>query len=276
MSDVAQSFALQSELRQIANLVLLFGFVLTLAGEWLLPPPGSRWDRARFVHGAHNLALWLIGVVFVSIVFGSTVWALLQWLQMRGVGVLYFAPLPGWLHAILAFALLDAADYVFHRLSHNLRWLWLMHAVHHSDPRVDVTTNLRQHPLHLVLTQSWKLAACAAIGVPAWVYLVHEILNLAFAYWHHAAIRWPRALDRALSWLVVTPRLHWNHHSPAQERTNSNYGVILSCWDRAFATLTAPAEEPAQFGLAALAAPRWHSALGMLATPWRARALPRL
>ncbi len=276
MPDPAHSFALQSQLQHIANLVLLSGFVLALAGELLLPAPGTRWNRARLVHGAHNLVLWLAGVILASFVFGSTVWALLQWMQWRGIGLLHLLPLPDGLLAVLAFALLDAADYVFHRLSHNLRWLWLMHAVHHSDPQVDVTTNLRQHPLHIVLTQLWKISACAAIGVPPWVYLVHEILNLGFAYWHHAAIGWPRRLDRALSWLVVTPRMHWNHHSPAQERTNSNYGVILSCWDRALATSSGPADDPAKFGLSALAAPRWHSAFGMLATPWRARKLDRL
>ena len=276
MPGPTDSYLLQSQLHHAANIVLLFGFVFALAGELLLPPPGTRWNRARLVHGAHNLALWLIGVVIVSFVFGGTVWALLQWMQLRGVGVLHLVPLPQWLIAILAFLLLDAADYVFHRLSHNVRWLWLMHAVHHSDAQVDVTTNLRQHPAHIILTQAWKLAACAAIGVPAWVYLAHEILTLAFAYLHHAAIRWPRRIDRTLSWLVVTPRMHWNHHSPTQGFTTSNYGVILSCWDRAFATLTMPPAAPAEFGLRALEAPSWHSAFGMLATPWRARVLRQL
>ena len=88
--------------------------------------------------------------------------------------------------------------------------------------------------------------------------------------------RWPRRIDRTLSWLVVTPRMHWNHHSPTQGFTNSNYGVILSCWDRAFATLTMPPAAPAEFGLRALEAPSWHSAFGMLATPWRARVLRQL
>lgn len=276
MPDPAHGYLLQAELKQAANLVLLFGFVLALAGELLLPAAGTRWNRARLAHGAHNLVLWLIGVIVVSLVFGSTVWALLQWMQFRSVGLLYIVPLPAALHAVLAFALLDAADYFFHRLSHNLRWLWLMHAVHHSDAQVDVTTNLRQHPLHIVLTQFWKLAACAAIGVPAWVYLIHEILNLAVAYWHHAAIRWPRWIDRAFGWLIVTPRMHWAHHSPQPERTNSNYGVILSFWDRAFGTASAPAYDAAAFGLNALSAKQWHSALGMLATPWRARTLRQL
>jgi len=118
---------------------------------------------------------------------------------------------------------------------------------------------------------AWVLAFTHA----PWVFLLHEIVNVGCAHLHHAAIAWPRWIDRAFGWFAITPRLHWSHHSPQPKRTNSNYGVILSIWDRAFGTLTPPAADP-EFGLDALAAPSWHSAWGMLATPWRARSLPRL
>ena len=52
--------------------------------------------------------------------------------------------------------------------------------------------------------------------------------------------------------------------------------LLLSLWDRAFRTLTSPVDDAARFGLRALDAPRWHSAWGMLLTPWRARKLPEL
>lgn len=263
-------------LQRIAGIILFGGFALMLAAEWLLPAPGARRDMARVKHDAHNLLLWLLGIAVMSVAFGGTIWLLLQWMQFRRIGVLYLFALPMWLQAIIAFALLDASDYFFHRLSHNVRWLWLLHAVHHSDPRVDVTTNLRQHPLHLIPTELWKLVACAAIGVPAWVFLIHEILELGFAHVHHAAVRWPRWIDRTFSWLLITPRLHWNHHSPDTVRTNSNYGVIMSVWDRAFGTLTPPAYAAPCFGLRALKLVRWHSAWGMLMTPWQARKIPQL
>lgn len=263
-------------LQRAAGVVLFGGFVVMLAAERLLPAPGARRDLKRIAHGAHNLLLWILGIAVMSAVFGGMIWLLLQWMQFRRIGILYFLPLPWWLHAVAAFALLDASDYFFHRLSHNVRWLWLLHAVHHSDPHVDVTTNLRQHPLHLIPSVLWRLVACAAIGVPAWVFLIHEILNLGFAHLHHAAVRWPRWIDRAFSWLLITPRLHWNHHSPDTGRTNSNYGVILSVWDRWFGTFTTVDYETPKFGLHALEPARWHSAWGMLMTPWRARKLPEL
>lgn len=276
MVNPEHNFQLLLDLKRIATFVLIGGFALALVGELAFPTTGYRWGLRRIVHGSHNLLLWLAGIVVMSVVFGGTIWVLLQWLQFKRVGVLYLFALPVWLHAVLAFVLIDATDYIFHRLSHNVRWLWLMHAVHHSDPHVDVTTNLRQHPLHLICTQLWQLVAAAAIGVPAWVFLLHVIVNLAFAHLHHAAIRWPRWIDPALTWLLITPRVHWNHHSPAQQRTDSNYGTIFSVWDRCFGSFTAPATDDLQFGLNALGAPRWHSAWGMLLTPWRARKLREL
>lgn len=276
MTDPFNNLHVLMVLQHTAGIVLFGGFVLVLAAEWLLPAMGARRDLARLGHGMHNLLLWLIGIVVLSIVFGGTIWLILQWLQFRRIGVLYFLPLPFWLHAVAAFALLDASDYIFHRMSHNVRWLWLLHSVHHSDSRMDLTTNLRQHPLHLVPAEFWKLLACAAIGVPAWVFLIHEILGLGFAHLQHAAIRWPHWLDRALPWLVITPRMHWSHHSPDPMRTNSNYGVILSIWDRVFDTLAPAVTGKPEFGLRVLDAPTWHTAWGMLLTPWRARKLPQL
>ncbi len=273
--EAMQSLDTLRWLQSIAGLVLFGGLAAMVLLEVLVPRDASVRSLRRVLHGTHNLILWICGIAVLSAVFGGTIWLMLQWFQFRRIGVLYMLPLPPLLHAVIAFALLDASDYVFHRLSHNVRWLWLLHAVHHSDENLDVTTNLRQHPLHVVPTVLWSVVASAAIGVPAWVFLVHEIASIAFAHLHHAAIRWPRWIDRTLSWLFVTPRMHWTHHSPEEAQTNSNYGVILSVWDRWFGSIAAAADEP-RFGLKALADTRWHSAWGMLLTPWRARSIGRL
>ena len=54
----------------------------------------------------------------------------------------------------------------------------------------------------------------------------------------HANIRvWP-ALDRALSRVWVTPNMHKVHHSRAAAETDSNYGNILSIYDRVLGTFT--------------------------------------
>jgi sterol desaturase/sphingolipid hydroxylase (fatty acid hydroxylase superfamily) len=108
------------------------------------------------------------------------------------------------------------------------------------------------------------------------VFRAHEIAVITVAHVHHAAIGWPPVVDRWLAWLVVTPRGHWLHHSPQRDRTDRNFGVTLSLWDRLAGTYSAPDAGAASFGLDALAANRWHSATGMLTTPFRARRIAEL
>ena len=57
---------------------------------------------------------------------------------------------------------------------------------------------------------------------------------LAAAGFHHSNLKLPPRLERALSWVVVTPSIHWVHHHRIHRDTNSNYATILSLWDRVF------------------------------------------
>jgi hypothetical protein len=49
---------------------------------------------------------------------------------------------------------------------------------------------------------------------------------------HHASVRLPERVDRALNALVVTPRMHQIHHSIVRRETDSNWSVLFSVWDR--------------------------------------------
>jgi sterol desaturase/sphingolipid hydroxylase (fatty acid hydroxylase superfamily) len=241
-----------------------------------LAPRAERRLVQRAGHMLRNTALWLVGVLTVTLIFGALLGDLFRWLADHRVGLLHMVDIPAWLAAVVGFLLLDFSDYVFHRLSHRLRPLWLLHCVHHSDTDVDVSTNLRHHPLHVLCTVAWKLVSAAAIGAPLLVFMAHEIAVITVAHVHHAAIGWPPVVDRWLAWLVVTPRGHWLHHSLQRDRTDRNFGVTLSLWDRLAGTYSAPDAGAASFGLDALAANRWHSATGMLTTPFRARRIAEL
>jgi sterol desaturase/sphingolipid hydroxylase (fatty acid hydroxylase superfamily) len=93
----------------------------------------------------------------------------------------------------------------------------------------------------------------------------------------HANIDYPRWVDRAFGWLLVTPAMHRIHHSPDQRETDSNYGIMFSFWDRLFGTYrTADPIRKASFGLDRLRGERWQTLAGMLVTPIAARGIPRL
>jgi sterol desaturase/sphingolipid hydroxylase (fatty acid hydroxylase superfamily) len=83
---------------------------------------------------------------------------------------------------------------------------------------------------------------------------------------HHSDLRLPPRLERALRWLVVTPRMHGIHHSSVREETDSNWSSGLTVWDwlhrtlrrdvpqRAIAIGTAGYRDPRELGLPRLIA----------------------
>jgi sterol desaturase/sphingolipid hydroxylase (fatty acid hydroxylase superfamily) len=66
----------------------------------------------------------------------------------------------------------------------------------------------------------------------------------------HSNVRLPRAIDRLLSLVLVTPNVHKVHHSRLLAETNSNYANVLTLWDRVLGTFT-PSERAytVQYGL---------------------------
>jgi sterol desaturase/sphingolipid hydroxylase (fatty acid hydroxylase superfamily) len=59
---------------------------------------------------------------------------------------------------------------------------------------------------------------------------------------NHANVAMPRALDRVLRLIVVTPDMHRVHHSILRHETDSNFGFNLPWWDRLFGTYRAQPE----------------------------------
>src|SRR5215469_10049234 len=75
----------------------------------------------------------------------------------------------------LVFLLLDVMRYLVHRCEHAVPFLWRFHALHHSDPDVDVTTSVRHHPVEYVLATGFYWLAALALGIPAIVILSHAL-----------------------------------------------------------------------------------------------------
>jgi sterol desaturase/sphingolipid hydroxylase (fatty acid hydroxylase superfamily) len=260
----------------VQNWVLVGALAAAAVWESLAPYRGfpSGADRAR--HAGRNLALGTAMVVLTTILVGASGWQAMLWAQARGVGLLNLVALPWWIVVPVGFLLADFADYLFHRLSHTWRWVWMLHAVHHSDPHLDTTSTVRTHPLHAVAAIAWRVLVAFALGIPLAVILLRDVAATPLIALHHANLAWPERVDRALRWLVVTPAMHKLHHSPERAFTNANFGGLLSLWDRLLGTYREPGSSPAAYGLTRLAAPRDQSLWGMLVTPLRARRYPQL
>jgi len=223
-----------------------------------------------------NLGLWLSANGLLYLLLGGSYGVALAYLDTQQVGLLYQWQLPFWFIALLGVLAVDLGDYLLHRLSHEWRWLWLLHAVHHSDPNPAASTNLRVHPLHLPMIMGWRLALVAALGIPLEIQVARDSLGFAVGYWHHSRWHGPDWLEKYCSWFLITPSQHRVHHSPVWPETDHNYGAVFNCWDRWFGTWMSPSAVSGRCGLDALRHDTWLSVKGMLLTPWRARRLTRL
>ena len=162
-----------------------------------------------------------------------------NWADAHKFGVLNLVALPFWVKFTLAFIVLDFAVWLQHVFMHRSPLLWRMHAVHHSDRDLDVTTALRFHPFELIVSTFYKSVIVALLGVPLLVALAFEIWLNANALFNHSNIRLPRKLDRILRLFLVTPDMHLVHHSTRVEEQKHNFGFALTVWDRCFGTYRA-------------------------------------
>jgi sterol desaturase/sphingolipid hydroxylase (fatty acid hydroxylase superfamily) len=184
--------------------------------------------------------LLLTALVFMLNILLATSGTLLsESLRARGVGLLAGAPLRPASMFILGIVALDLATYLAHVSMHKVPALWRVHRVHHSDRLVDVTTTLRQHPLETLLRFLFVWVTTLTLGVPAAVVGVYRMTSIINGLFEHANVKLWDPLDRLLSLVVVTPNMHKIHHSRRPSETDSNYGNIVSFFDRAFSTFTA-------------------------------------
>ena len=174
--------------------------------------------------------------------------------QSWGIGVAPRLDLP-WFAVFALLLLMDGlAAYWIHRLLYASSVLWRVHRVHHADDNVDVSTSLRNHPLELLLTIPGSAAAILIVGASAPIVVAVQTIGLAATIWQHADIELPPRLDCALAWIIVTPAIHRLHHNPERRLHDSNYGGVLTLWDRLFGTFN-PARARGRVGLDAQVAP---------------------
>ncbi len=190
--------------------------------------------RQRRAHGLKHLFIGLLnGLLGTLLVTGITAKFLL-WVESERFGLTRALPGPGWMKTIAALILFDLWMYVWHRMNHQIHFLWRWHRMHHSDPELDVTSALRFHPGEALLGSFARLPVAALLGMSLAQLALYEAIFFPIILFHHSNILLPKKWDDWLRLFIVTPGMHWVHHSDYKPETNSNYGSILSLWDRVF------------------------------------------
>ena len=158
-------------------------------------------------------------------------------IERRRYGLLKRRPLPGWIEVPVAVALMDYTLYLWHVLMHRSPSLWRLHLPHHVDLDLDASTALRFHFSELVVSIAWRAGQVALIGVSPPAYSAWQKLLMFSILFHHSNVELPIELERWLSRIIVTPRLHGIHHSIVRDETDSNWSSGLTVWDWLHGTL---------------------------------------
>lgn len=256
------------ELSQAKPVLIAAALALLWTLESVIPQFAGR--QRRLSHYGHNLALGLLNAALVSVVFAAALVQAMQWSAARGVGLLHQVQAPGWVTWPLAILLLDLWMYLWHRLNHRVPLLWRLHSVHHSDAELDASSASRFHTGEIVLSSLARLVVLPVLGVTPAQLLSYELLLQPVILFHHSNVRVPARLDRALRAAIVTPRMHWVHHSRVRVETDSNFASVFSCWDRLFGSFRLR-EDPRTIalGLEGYEQQEWRSLAGMLRSPFR-------
>lgn len=160
----------------------------------------------------------------------------MMWLSLQNerweIGLNFLYDLPSWLEGVIAFLVLDYANYLWHILNHRVPVLWRFHLVHHTDPDLDLTTAIRFHFGEMIGSLFFRGLFVLLSGASPLMVIIYEIIFEAEVLFHHSNTRLPVKLEKILNWFIVTPRMHGIHHSIYKNETDSNYSSVLSIWDR--------------------------------------------
>jgi sterol desaturase/sphingolipid hydroxylase (fatty acid hydroxylase superfamily) len=219
-----------------------------------------------------NLGFWILNLILAALVFEPAAEFRPRLEAVLGIGFPSWPIADAGLSLVTGFLLLDFLRYGVHRCEHAVPLFWRFHALHHSDPDVDVTTAIRHHPIEYVLGSGVYWLAVLVLDVPALVALVHGLAVFATAAVQHGNIRLRERLERWLQPVLVTVDMHRIHHSVVFEQANSNYGAVLSVWDRLFGTyasISRAQHERIVFGVRELPRRDCLKPFAMFLTPWR-------
>lgn len=230
------------------------------------------WRGAKPAHRAHrwraNLTLTVLCILMIGALPVTALMAA-DYAATRNAGLLNTPALPASAAIAAGVLLRSLLSYLIHVAFHKSPWLWRLHAVHHTDTDMDVTTAVRMHPLEFAVSAALVLPCIIAFGIPVVAILIYEIFDAGMAAFAHTKVRLPRPLDRVLRSVIVTPALHRIHHSSWQPETDSNFGATFSFWDRMFGTYRHPeaAAPSARLGLDGVPPEQSHKLGWLLALP---------
>ncbi len=248
-SDLIQYFQTleQHPVQRLAILTggLLFFWIL----EGAIPLLPLHYRKNKWRHAGVNFAFTAIHLI-IHTFLALIIIRISDACREHQFGLVYWLQAGTGLTILISFLVLDFfGGWLVHITEHKVPVLWRFHVIHHADNNVDVTTGLRHHPVESVLRGFFFFMGIALSGAPMYAVMFFQTCLVFATAFTHANIRLPGRLDQALSWVLVSPNMHKVHHHWKQPFTDSNYGAVLSIWDRLLGTFLKLAPGDIRYGL---------------------------
>lgn len=146
-----------------------------------------------------------------------------------------------WWSLALCFLAEDLAYYWFHRISHESRYFWASHVIHHSSQHYNLSTALRQTWTGTIACTFIFWLPLPLIGFPVEMVFLFSGISLVYQFWIHTELIGKLG---PLEWVLNTPSHHRVHHATNPQYLDRNYAGVLIIWDRLFASFEPEKEQP--------------------------------
>lgn len=260
MQSIVNYFETISSLHR--SLILFGGMLFFYIVEYAVPLFTFKYNKPR--HAGINL-LFTFTTIIINFLLAFTIVLAGDFSINNNIGILTHLALPLWAFMVVGLLLLDLIGaYTVHFVEHKVKWMWKFHIIHHSDTHIDTTSANRHHPGESIFRLIFTVIAVAIVGAPVWLVMMYQSISVVLSQFNHANIKLPKWLDKAISWVIVSPDMHKVHHHYTQPFTDSNYGNIFSIWDRIFGTFKTLSPDKIVYGIDTHMLPKENDAIGNL------------
>ena len=212
----------------LKSLIVIVGFLFFLSLENLFPKEKIEL-RDKLSRIFKNIFFWLVNIgITPIIILPITMYAT----QVEFHGLFKFENVI--INFLFHLVIVDIFLYWWHRLNHEIPFLWRFHHVHHLDETLDISSGVRFHFGEVILSALIRSIIIISFNVSLVNLLIIEAIILLSSIFHHSNINLPTKLENFLSNIIVTPSIHWVHHHKQQSETDANYSTIFSLWDKIF------------------------------------------
>jgi sterol desaturase/sphingolipid hydroxylase (fatty acid hydroxylase superfamily) len=166
----------------------------------------------------------------------------------------------------------DLTQYWYHRLHHQVPWLWRFHRTHHSASYMGMAMTNRQNLIYTIFFSQIYLTTTLVylgLGPAAVVALFIKSLITTLA---HSSIPWDKPLYKykalhPVAWvlerLISTPATHHAHHADTTDDGvgyyKGNFGNMFFLWDVTFCTGLITRQYPKSYGITHYEGDPWYT-----------------